>query len=82
MPDAKVIAAVTVNKKMPENDEVVNVEDSAQILKISHSEGLKTVETTLFNLEQGWTYCSFVVFLMKQQNTECLTKDSRSLCVQ
>ncbi|GFV39924.1 hypothetical protein TNCV_1808361 [Trichonephila clavipes] len=53
MPDSEIIAAVTVNEKMTENDEDVNVEDTLQTPKISRSEGLKSVETTLRYFEQG-----------------------------
>ncbi|GFT14435.1 hypothetical protein TNCV_4004111 [Trichonephila clavipes] len=47
MPDAKIIAAVTFDVTLPENDEDVNFEDTLQTPKISHSEGLKAVEITL-----------------------------------
>ncbi|GFX68758.1 hypothetical protein TNCV_4070021 [Trichonephila clavipes] len=43
----EIIAAATVKENMPENDEDVNVEDTVQTPKISHSEELKGVETAL-----------------------------------
>ncbi|GFU61438.1 hypothetical protein TNCV_845581 [Trichonephila clavipes] len=46
------IAAATVNEKMPENDRSVNVEDTAQTPKISHSEGSKTIETAFKYFKQ------------------------------
>ncbi|GFW24474.1 uncharacterized protein TNCV_607151 [Trichonephila clavipes] len=42
--DVEIIAVVTVNEKMPENEEDANVEDTVQTSKLSHSEGLKVVE--------------------------------------
>ncbi|GFX76742.1 hypothetical protein TNCV_664491 [Trichonephila clavipes] len=47
MSDAEIITAVTINEKMPENDEDVNAEDTIQPFKISHREGLKAIETHL-----------------------------------
>ncbi|GFT93002.1 hypothetical protein TNCV_2500221 [Trichonephila clavipes] len=38
---------------MPENGEDDNVEDIVQIPKLSHSEGVKAVETILRYFEQG-----------------------------
>ncbi|GFT78008.1 hypothetical protein TNCV_2820301 [Trichonephila clavipes] len=48
--DAEIIAAVTVNEKLPENDE-----DIIQAPKILFSKGLKAVETTLqyFELQES-----------------------------
>ncbi|GFV52110.1 hypothetical protein TNCV_1093271 [Trichonephila clavipes] len=43
--DVEIIAAVTVNEKMPENDETVNIEDSACTSNTSHSKRLKAVES-------------------------------------
>ncbi|GFW92069.1 hypothetical protein TNCV_2153481 [Trichonephila clavipes] len=40
MSNAEIIAAVTANEKMPENDEDVNVDDTVQIPKLSHMEEL------------------------------------------
>ncbi|XP_035204403.1 complement C4-B-like [Stegodyphus dumicola] len=45
--NAEIIAAITVNEEMSEKDEDIDIEDSTmQVPKISHSEGLKAVETT------------------------------------
>ncbi|GFT66405.1 hypothetical protein TNCV_3208461 [Trichonephila clavipes] len=43
----------SVNEKIPENAEDVNVEDTEQTPKISHIEGPKAVETSLRYFEQG-----------------------------
>ncbi|GFV24947.1 hypothetical protein TNCV_884131 [Trichonephila clavipes] len=42
--DAKVIAAVIVNEKMPDSVEAVTVDDTVRNPKISHSKELKIVE--------------------------------------
>ncbi|GFV70222.1 hypothetical protein TNCV_843411 [Trichonephila clavipes] len=47
MSDVEIIAAVTYDEKMSENDEDVNFEDTVQTPKISHRGGLKAVETSL-----------------------------------
>ncbi|GFS49703.1 hypothetical protein TNCV_4344171 [Trichonephila clavipes] len=47
MSDAEIIVAATVDEKMSENDEDINVEDTVQTPKISHNEGLKAVNPTL-----------------------------------
>lgn len=53
MPDSEIIAAVTVNKKIPENDD--DIEDSfVKVHKIWQSKGLKAVEITLqYFIQQG-----------------------------
>ncbi|GFX86233.1 uncharacterized protein TNCV_2561151 [Trichonephila clavipes] len=52
MPDEETIAAVTVNKKMLENGEDINIEDAAETPKTSHSEGLGAVKTALQYFDQ------------------------------
>ena len=66
MSDAEIIAAVTVNEKMLKKDEDVDVEDSTvQAPKISHSEGLKAVETTLQYFEQQGASVLDLLFLRR-----------------
>ncbi|GFW31799.1 hypothetical protein TNCV_5039691 [Trichonephila clavipes] len=87
MPDAETIAAVTVNKKMQDNDENVKVEDALQTPRISHSETLKIVDTALQYFQQQGAlmmdllFCSFDVFVMKQETAQCSTQDNRALCI-
>ncbi|GFW32391.1 hypothetical protein TNCV_675501 [Trichonephila clavipes] len=66
---------------MPENDEDINVEDTAQTPKIPQSEGLKVRNN--FRVRNNkvyllWMYYSFVVFVIKQQSAECTTEDNRT----
>ncbi|XP_023231971.1 jerky protein homolog-like [Centruroides sculpturatus] len=66
MSNAEIIAAVTVNEKMLENNEDVDVEDSTvQAPKISHSEGLKAVETALQYFEQQGASVMDLLFLRR-----------------
>ncbi|GFY08798.1 hypothetical protein TNCV_4659911 [Trichonephila clavipes] len=53
MSDAKINTAVTVNEKIPKNDENFNVEDSVHTHKISYSLGLKAVKTTVQYFKPG-----------------------------
>ncbi|GFT91451.1 hypothetical protein TNCV_4286061 [Trichonephila clavipes] len=50
---------------MPENDEDVNVEDTKPTLKISHSEGIKAVETTLQYFAQQGASVMDLLFLRR-----------------
>ncbi|KAG8312409.1 hypothetical protein J6590_024915 [Homalodisca vitripennis] len=62
MSDAEVIAAVTINEKMLENEEDDDTQDSTvQASKILHSEGL--VETILQYFEQQGAMVTDLLFL-------------------
>lgn len=66
MNDAEIIAAVIVNEQMPENDEDIDDEDiTVQTPKISHSEGLKAVETALQYFEQQGASVMDLLFLRR-----------------
>ncbi|GFU06187.1 uncharacterized protein TNCV_4764971 [Trichonephila clavipes] len=56
MSNAEITAAVMVIEKIKENGEDANVEETVKIPKIPHSEGQKTVETTIqyFDQEGAW----------------------------
>ncbi|GFX33520.1 hypothetical protein TNCV_1931871 [Trichonephila clavipes] len=51
--NTEIITVVTIDERMVENYEDINVEETVQTPKISHSEGLKAVEAILQYFEQG-----------------------------
>ncbi|GFR09827.1 jerky protein homolog-like [Trichonephila clavata] len=65
MSDAEIIASVSVNDEISENDADIKVEDPVQTPKISHSEGLKAVETTLQYFEQQGASVMDLMFLRR-----------------
>ncbi|GFU95777.1 hypothetical protein TNCV_3646591, partial [Trichonephila clavipes] len=68
-----IIGAVTVNEKIPDNDEDLNIEDSVQTPKISHSEGLKVIETAFQHFERHEPSVMDIVFLrrLRDEATKC-----------
>ncbi|GFV61260.1 hypothetical protein TNCV_891071 [Trichonephila clavipes] len=62
MSDAGTVAAVSVNEKLSEKDKDLNVENTVQMPKISHSEVLRAVRTTLQDVEQQDTSVMILLF--------------------
>ncbi|GFU95776.1 hypothetical protein TNCV_697781 [Trichonephila clavipes] len=60
-------------KKIPDNDEDLNIEDSVQTPKISHSEGLKVIETAFQHFERHEPSVMDIVFLrrLRDEATKC-----------
>ncbi|GFX57236.1 hypothetical protein TNCV_2965151 [Trichonephila clavipes] len=65
---AKIIAVVTINEKIPENDEDINVVDTVQTPNISHRKGLKAVKTTLQYFEQPSASVIDLLYLRRLRN--------------